>query len=521
MSGYFTELMPLNKGTLVGEKKVPGYREIKPAASNIITAAPYILLSLVVLGFALWSLQLGVKSFWDDEILSIRHAELLKNFTSLFSMQAGNAHPPVYFLLLRPWLLLGNSEGWTRLLSVLLAIPSIVLVYFLGKRLVNPLTGLVSSTLYMTMPVLLIYFREVRMYSLLTTLSCASLLLLLKALDDNKPRSWLFFSVATFITLITHYHGFLILLAQGIFFLLYLKKTQNRLPPLRNFFLSSAMALLMFLPFIPALFQAMGTTSTMWRSGSGSFLISRGYLAYSLALGQTIMPWDIIAVLGGISFAVISAVSIWQQRANYVLIAIMSSYSLVVFLVGPLISHDMPRYYLFFAPLICIILGYGITAIRPRCLTFVLAVLLLISWGKADANYFSGRDFHIMAHVDPWREVSDFLQQTTGNDRILIKTSYSLDSYYLPGRGLKNRIISDPSQLNTPGYSLPDNLWFVVNNPASTRLGEDIRRELQVEHGYKIQNVKRFLRDPNYKIKQKYFRKDFAEFRIEIFQLRR
>jgi uncharacterized membrane protein len=506
---------------VLGEKLANCRRYIN-RVTDVNTAAPYILLILIIVGFAFWSLQLGVKSFWDDEILSIRHAESLRNFSSLFSMQAGNAHPPGFFLLLRPWLLLGNNEGWARLLSVLLALPSIALVYFLGKRLVNPLTGLVGSTLYIAMPVLLIYFREVRMYSLLTTLSCASLLLLLRALDDNKMQNWLLFSVTTFITLITHYHGFLILLAQGIFFLLYLKKTQNRLPPLRNFFLSSAAALLMFLPFLPALFQAMGTTSTMWRSGAGSFLISRGYLAYSLALGQTIMPWDIISVLGGLAFVIISAVSIWLLRANYVLISVIISYSLVVFLAGPVISHDMPRYYLFFAPLICIVLGYGITAIKPRYLTLVLTALLLISWGKADANYFSGRDFHVMAHVDPWREVSDTLQQTvTANDRILIKTSYSMDSYYLPGRGLKDRIIADPSQLNKPGYSLPDNLWFVVNNPANTRLAEDIRRELQAGYGYKIQSVKRFLRDPNYKTKQKYFRKDFAEFRIELFQLHR
>ena len=506
----------------MGEKKVTGYREIKRSSSDINAVAPHILLGLVIIGFVFWSLQLGVKSFWDDEILSIRHAELLKNFSSLFSMQAGNAHPPAYFLILRPWLLLGNSEGWTRLLSVLLAIPSIVLVYFLGKRLVNPLTGLVSSILYMTMPVLLIYFREVRMYSLLTTLSCASLLFLFKSLDDNKTRYWVLFSATTFITLTTHYHGFLILLAQGIFFLLYLKKTQNRIPLIRNFFISSVLALILFLPFIPALLQAMGTTSTMWRSGAGSFLISRGYLAYSLILGQTIMPWDIFAILGGLAFVTIFAVSIWQLRVNYVLIAIIISYSLVVFLGGPLISHDMPRYYLFFAPLICIVLGYGITAIKPRYLTLVLTALLLISWGKADANYFLGRDFHIMAHVDPWREVSYFLQQmVTGNDRILIKTSYSLDSYYLPGRGLKDRIISDPSELNKTGYSLPANLWFVVNNPANTRLAEDIRRKLQAGYGYTIQNVKRFLRDPNYKNKQKYFRKDFSEYRIEIFQLHR
>jgi 4-amino-4-deoxy-L-arabinose transferase-like glycosyltransferase len=479
-----------------------------------------VLPALIAAAFVFWSFQLGVKSFWDDEILSIRHAESLIDLSSLFSMQCGNAHPPVYFLALRPWLLLGQEEGWTRLLSVILAVPSLALVYLLGKRLTNPLAGLIGSALFAVMPILLIYFREVRMYSLLTTFSCASLLLLLKALDENTKTRWCLFSAMTFLTLITHYHGFLILLAQGIFFLLYLVKTPNRLPLLKRFTLSSAAALLLFVPFLPALLQAMGTAPTMWRSGAGSFLISRGYLAFSLVLGQTIMPWDPVAVVGGLAFAALFSMSLWQIRTRAVLVAILISYALVVFLAGPLVSHDMPRYYLFFAPLICIVLGYGISALQPRYLALALTVLLLFSWGKADANYFSGRDFHVMAHVDPWREISDTLQgSVSARDRILVRTSYALDSYYLPNRGLKELVIEDPSRLDDPGTVLPDHLWFVVNHPASTQLAEEIRRDIEARHGYSVKGSQRFLRDPNFEIKKKYFHKDFAEYRIEIFQL--
>jgi hypothetical protein len=39
------------------------------------------------------------------------------------------------------------------------------------------------------------------------------------------------------------------------------------------------------------------------------------------------------------------------------------------------------------------------------------------------------------------------------------------------------------------------------------------------KYGYTVANVNRFLKDPNYLYKGMFFRKEFAEYRIEIFKL--
>lgn len=482
----------------------------------------YLQFGALISAVVLWSYNLGSNSFWDDEILSIFHARVLTNFTSLFSLQQGNAHPPVYFLLLRYWLSLGNdSESWIRLLSVLLALPAIPCIYFLGKYLVNQWIGISASYLYVVMPLMFIYNREVRMYSLFTTLSCISLLLLLRAIEKDRAVPWILYSLVTFITLVTHYHGFLVLGAQSIFLFLHIITGKNLWRLSSRFLLSAGVSMILFLPFVPAIFDAYRTFGSMWQSGSKSVLVTIGYLSFSLALGQTIMPWNPIALIGIIAVVTICAYGLWYYRSHHKLIMVLLSYGMVVFILGPIVSHNMPRYYLFFVPLLCIWLASGIVCIKPLFISLILALLLLFSWITADINYYAGRDFHIMSTVEPWREVAEFLSKNVLPEDKIIGGSQSLRYYYLPRYSLQNQIAVDIFQDIRVAGSLPKNLWLVVSNPASTEVSLDIRNKLVHQYGYVLVDIKRFLRDQNYFNKQKFFNKNFAEYRVEIFKLSR
>jgi 4-amino-4-deoxy-L-arabinose transferase-like glycosyltransferase len=484
---------------------------------------PYLLLTIIILAFGLWSYSLGTKSFWTDEVLSIFHAQALTNMSSLVTLQFNNAHPPGFFLLLRFWLLLhSDSEEFTRLLSVLLAIPTIPCIYLIGKHIVSRSVGIFASFLYAIMPLMLIYNREVRMYSMFITLSCISLLLLLKAIEKDRIIYWVLFSLITFVTLSTHYHAFLILIAQGIFLLLYSLKSENRWRLNKSFTLGSSLALLLFLPFVPALIDAVRTSGAMWQSGAKSILVSTGYLIFSLFLGQTVMPWNPVAVVGCIAVLTLCISALWYHRSNRILLLMLVSYGLVVFVIGPIISHNMPRYYLFLVPLICVLLASGIIAIRRRAISFLLSIFLLLSWAVADLNYYAGKQFHIMATVDPWREVAVFLRKVvSNNDKIIVPFTQSLNLYYLPRYGLKDKMLTDVIELNKSREYLPENVWVVVCNPSSTNSGLNIRETLIGKYGYLVMDTERFLRDENYLYKGIFFNKTFAEYRIEVFKLSR
>lgn len=480
----------------------------------------FILPAIVIFASLLWSYKLGEKSFWTDEVLSIFHARQMDTMGSLLTMHFNNAHPPAYFLLLRLWLSFFNdAEAASRFLSVILAIPAIIFIYLTGKRLIGTGAGLLAAFLYSIMPLMLIYNRELRMYSMFVTLSCAALYALLKAVDEDTKKNWAFFSLIAFFMCVTHYHGFLVLTAQGLFILFQAMKKPDSKHLLVRFILYLGLVMLLFSFFIPGLVAARRTFGIMWQPGAKSTVVSIGYLCFSLLLGQTIMPWDPAAISGAAAILVLCIGGACKSRSNRFLCPLLLSYALLVFGIGPVISHTMPRYYLFFVPLLCIWLAAGILFFRPRFISLPAAILLLMSWAASDMNYYAGKDFHVMATVDPWRETAVFLRDASAkDDKIIVPFTQSLNLYYLPRYGLKDRTITDISGFQTDGR-LPQTVWLVVANPSAALAGENIRKTLVDGYGYSVVNMERFLRDPNYALKRRFFTKIFAEYRIEVLKL--
>jgi uncharacterized membrane protein len=83
-----------------------------------------------------------------------------------------------YYLLLRLWLYLGESEWILRSLSVVSASQRFRAVYILGIRLFCPKAGLISATLLSLHMFHVRYSQEARTYALLTFLLVLSTLFL-------------------------------------------------------------------------------------------------------------------------------------------------------------------------------------------------------------------------------------------------------------------------------------------------------------------------------------------------------
>jgi len=482
----------------------------------------WILLGLLALGLALGLYGLSAKSYWDDEYLSLVHARSLGDVRHVLSLQAGNAHPPLYFLLLRLWLAVGGEgESWTRLLSVLLGLPAVVFVFLIGKRLADERTGLLAAGLYTIMPLMLIYDRELRMYSLFVSLACLSLLALLRAMEDQGPAAWMLYALSVFLMLVTHYHGLLVLTAQGLFCLIQALRGPKPVPRLARFGCAAAGGLILFLPFLPAFIQALKTTPAMWQAEANSGLVGLAYLAFSLVLGQTVMPWQWPAIAGAAGAALLLATGLasFRKAANIWILAL--SFGGVTFLLGPLVSHNMPRYYVFFVPVLCLALASSFWTAPRRGIALGAILLLGASWGASGANYYAGRDFHILGGLDPSREVAEFLAARVGPDDAIIGGTQVLRLYYLPRSGASCPIAPDLDQYLAAHGGLPPTVWLAIYHPVSTERGEAIRRTLMEAYGYRVDDDTRFLRDPHFARKQKFFRKPFAEYRIEVVKLRR
>jgi uncharacterized membrane protein len=166
------------------------------------------------LGLLLRLLLLGSKSFWLDESWSLMAAQ--GGLGDLWSGVADKMNPPGYYLLLMPWVRLGQSESWLRLPSVVFGTVAIPMTYWLGRLLHSETVGGSAAWLLAFSPIHVWYSQEARGYVLLTVLALGSVISLVRALRQVDMRWWLTCVLLTAAALFTHYSAVWILLVQAV-----------------------------------------------------------------------------------------------------------------------------------------------------------------------------------------------------------------------------------------------------------------------------------------------------------------
>jgi mannosyltransferase len=133
-------------------------------------ALPFVLICGVAL-FALALRGVGVwnRGLWFDELLTA-------NFTahgpaaSLLTVLRFDVHPPLYYLQLSLWALVGRSDLWLMANSILWSAAAVLLLGLTAKREYGPRVGLLAAALAAVSPAALAYADQVRMYAFLSFL---------------------------------------------------------------------------------------------------------------------------------------------------------------------------------------------------------------------------------------------------------------------------------------------------------------------------------------------------------------
>lgn len=396
-----------------------------------------LIILLMAIGAILRFYNLGHFSFWADELKSITDANHLKNVKAFFT-PSGNAHPKLYYLILRFWMKLGDGEFFLRVISVLFGLLVIPSAYFLGKEIYNTRVGLLAAFAVAVSPLHLLYDRELRMYSLFTFLSTTSLYFFLQSLRGNKRYSWVMYTLVTTLNLYTHYHSFLLIFAQWVYVLLKLKEYRGLVPRLIT---ANAVSGIFFLPwFVNGMLYHMHNLSPWTRSTdvfpvkSLTYVLKPLYIIYGLTMGQTLLPWKAAGIAGILIVAAVGLIGLVKfskgREGNKFVMIIFTA----VLVPGVLVSHSMPRYYMLIAPLVYIFLVSSIEKVRRARLVLTLLTGILICWSFGIYNYYKGQDYHIMATIDPWREVGDFLSQNVRKEDTVINIGGAmLTNYYYTG----------------------------------------------------------------------------------------
>ncbi|MFN2206019.1 MAG: hypothetical protein ACK2UT_08895 [Candidatus Promineifilaceae bacterium] len=446
----------------------------------------WVLFGVALLAFALRLYQLDAQSIWWDEGISLHLAT--SDLLALFRDRLDNIHPPLYFVLLKGWLLLSGVTVFTaRYLSVLAGWLLVPAAYGVAARWFSRRTGLIAAVLAAVSAVSVIYSQEIRVYSLLPLVYLALLAItqeLTRLSDHVCARHWLLWAalgVASWTAMHLHYVAFFTVAYVTVWALISFARSRRWLD-LRRLLLVQFLAALASLPWFASAFY--NWSAIRIEASAGTFSTDPVPLRYLLAQVWAFHLSGLAGALGrtGVGYAVgatalllvlLLAVRLYDRqtrRQTAVLLAhwlIPLSLALLVWLVR---SFSHPRYVAMFVPGLILLAAYliwpGVPREKPKSANAIsrsLALLLFIAltglslWGLA--VYFFDED----AAKDDIRGAARYLEEAGGaGDLIVVPDSdWSLPFEY---RGEADVVM--------PGLANGDEQWdnLAAMLPASGRV---------------------------------------------------
>lgn len=371
-----------------------------------------VLIVLLLSAFALRLFNLGGKSLWSDEGLTLRRAEqpldlVFRNVNvipvgpnyqdgrELEVVDTPDLHPPLYFLLMHVWIrLAGTSEFALRFPSVVGGILALPLLYALARSLMSREAGLWAALLGTVSPFFLWYSQEARMYTWLVVLSLASIYTFLSLLEDSPNRRDYAAFVAVALALVyTHYAGLLLVALEFLVYVIYRlrKRPQGALTVL----VVVTVALLPLTPFVWRALRVQAFSfshrplfAILWEASSS---FSLGPTRAAIQPLWRLSPFLLLFVVGVAVLGLARPRRIGLLALGYLALPVLAQYLLSF--VRP--TYMNPRHLMAVAPAWELIVAQGVVALRRRWWPAVAVVLgvVLILRGEANHDILTSHQF--------------------------------------------------------------------------------------------------------------------------------
>ncbi|MDH7486123.1 MAG: glycosyltransferase family 39 protein [Anaerolineae bacterium] len=455
-----------------------------------------VLLSLVLLAFALRVTRLGAQSLWYDEGVTAQVAA--QGLAELTRWTAGDIQPPLYYYVLAGWIrLAGRSEWALRFPSACFGVLTVPLLYALGRRLFDRQAALLAALLATLSSLYVYYAQEARMYTLLTFLGALAAYLLLRIqIEERATRRrglWVAFALIATAALYTHYFAAFLLVAFALYFLIGTlhapRPTQHvSLPEGLIAFLAIALA---YTPWLPAVLTRLRQDASYWR-GTLKLDEALRHVLISFSLGETVLEpvavrlmWGFVAILGLSTLALFwyhtSRITHHASRITFQALVFPLSYLLVPLALILLLSYRNPkfnpRYLMLASPAFFLLIAGGLSKLlsSPYPLTpyaargIVIFCLAYIIGSSACSihNWFTDPAF---TKAD-FRGVARYVREHIAPDETVILTSGHLSPVW------------DTYAPDIERYRVPDIDILDVNATLGYHTADDLNRILAGRRG--------------------------------------
>lgn len=406
------------------------------------------MMTILLTSWLLLNLQLDLSSLWTDELFTAEWTQL--SVPQLIERTAHDFHPPLYFLMVKLWTAIaGRSDFALRWFSVAVGWLSVAALYRLVCHYSQPFwaqrksssacsgqtAAVLGASMWALSPVFVLYVRMARYYSLAALFTLVATYALVCALRRNRRASWIAYVAASTAALYTFYLSGLLLIAHGVLVLL-----AQRRPAVIAWVASVGVIAALLLPWAHVIVRQTietGSGAADLAFGLSGIALKAAYSAYALAIGESVFPWQPLAVIGVISSAAILVAGVlgWQRRRLAFPLGVLLLLPLLALIVGitstsprtPFVS--VPARGLFVAPYYALLVAGAANRLRPRVLaTLVFAIGIV--WSVALWNYYGGRDFLNPIYQTPARQMVAFVVPRVNPEDIIYSDWDSGFDYY-------------------------------------------------------------------------------------------
>lgn len=280
---------------------------------------------------------------------------------------ANDVHPPFYYLVLSLWQsAFGSSLVSLRGFSVVVGILTVILLYFLLRKLFSEKIAILGGVFAALGPFLVRYSDEIRMYSLAALLAVASTYLLVLALNEKtKRRLWLWASYGLVIAagLYTQYFFIFIVPAHLLYTLYFNRWRIKKLASDKGWWLGHLLAGGLFAIWLPTMLSQMS------RVQQGFWIPPLNLSSIPGTISRFILYDDLLVVIFGYTLligAVVLPFYLIRNRQKRDSALLLGGWLILPFIGVVLLSLKQPvyidRYFTYSAPafyaLLAVVIGY-------------------------------------------------------------------------------------------------------------------------------------------------------------------
>lgn len=401
----------------------------------------WVLILLLAAGIRFYRLDWA--ALWYDEAYSMVMSTHPP--ARIWSLSGADVHPPLYYYCLRAWIgLFGSELVSMRALSAWTGVIAVGLGMWLTRLLATRRATLFAGIFLALLPIAIRYSHEMRMYTLLSVWMTGATIGLVYWVGRPERRLCLAaYSVLVAAGLYTHYFAMVGVMTHWLYLLTLPKASNGRRPVLQPaWWMANLVTALLFLPWLPVLVGQLAHSSTLgWIKPVTLYSIPSALWQYLILQNATALPaplyWGLpLALL--IICAYCLARDQQPQRFGRLLVIYFWAPLLVMWVVSLQFSLFVPRYFLFSALALPVLLGLSLDHLmRDHRWLAVVGFVVVVGVEATGIRNLYGEYDYTNADGRPTQERIDAIatlinQQYQPGDQIILLNYYWYSSlvYY-------------------------------------------------------------------------------------------